>query len=95
MLLRNRRGGAPGAVEEAEGRDLGRTHPCPLTGPKARPSAPAPILPPYGGGGMGIVAVAPRWRIRCLYTREGTSSSKHIFGCSANAHISLQAEKGI
>ena len=41
MLLHNRRGGAPGAVEEAEGRDLSLTHPCPLTGPKARPSATA------------------------------------------------------
>lgn len=60
MLLRNRRGGVPGAVEEAEGRDLGRTHPCTLTGPKAlcsRPSAPAPsgypVIPPPSSPLMG------------------------------------------
>ena len=57
MLLRNRRGGAPGAVEEAEGRDLSITHPCPLTGPKARPSTTAPsvypVIPPPSSPLMG------------------------------------------
>ena len=79
MLLRNRRGGAPGAVEEAEGRDLGRTHPCTLTGPKAlcsRPSATAssgyPVpRPPITGLPFGHPGVAGAERFRSGAAGEG------------------------